>query len=91
MPAPETGPPSRSGSCATPLLDTILAVNVNGPALIVSEAFYGNVKSSKLKKIVAISSSNGTLTGEKTIRPGLMFYRASKAALNGRCRSWPRP
>jgi len=63
------------------LLDTILAVNVKGP-LIVSETFYGNVKKSKLKKIVAISSSNGTLTGEKPPRPGAMFYRTSKAALN---------
>jgi len=63
------------------LLDTILAVNVKGP-LIVSESFYENVKASRLKKIVAISSSNGTLTGEKTPRPGAMFYRTSKAALN---------
>ncbi len=52
-----------------------------GP-LVVSEAFYENVKKSKLKKIVAISSSNGTLTGEKPPRAGAMFYRTSKAALN---------
>jgi NAD(P)-dependent dehydrogenase (short-subunit alcohol dehydrogenase family) len=63
------------------LLDTIMAVNIKGP-LIVSEAFYPNVKASKLKKIVAISSSNGTLTGEKHPRPGAIFYRMSKAALN---------
>ncbi len=63
------------------LLDQILAVNVKGP-LIVSEQFYPNVKASKLKKIVAISSSNGTLTGEKPPRPGAMFYRTSKAGLN---------
>ena len=63
------------------LLDTIMAVNIKGP-LIVSEAFYKNVKLSAQKKIVAISSSNGTLTGEKTPRPGAMFYRMSKAALN---------
>ena len=62
-------------------MDTIMAVNVKGP-LIVSEAFYENVKASKLKKIVAISSSNGTLTGEKPPRPGAIFYRTSKAALN---------
>ena len=43
------------------LLDTIMAVNIKGP-LIVSEAFYANVKASAQKKIVAISSSNGTLT-----------------------------
>jgi NAD(P)-dependent dehydrogenase (short-subunit alcohol dehydrogenase family) len=63
------------------LLDTIMAVNIKGP-LIVSEALYDNVKASKLKKIVAVSSSNGTLTGEKNIRPGAIFYRMSKAALN---------
>lgn len=63
------------------LLDTIMAVNIKGP-LIVSEAFYPNVLASKWKKIVAISSSNGTLTGEKQPAPGAMFYRMSKAALN---------
>ena len=63
------------------LLDTIMAVNIKGP-LIVSEAFYENVKASALKKIVAISSSNGTLTGERNVRPGAIFYRMSKAALN---------
>jgi NAD(P)-dependent dehydrogenase (short-subunit alcohol dehydrogenase family) len=63
------------------LLDTIMAVNIKGP-LIVSEAFYPNVKASRQKKIVAISSSNGTLTGEKSPPPGATFYRMSKAALN---------
>jgi len=64
------------------LLDTIMAVNIKGP-LIVSQAFYENVKASKLKKIVAISSSNGTITGELPHPwPGAMFYRTSKAALN---------
>jgi NAD(P)-dependent dehydrogenase (short-subunit alcohol dehydrogenase family) len=63
------------------LLDTIMAVNIKGP-LIVSEAFYSNVKASRQKKIVAVSSSNGTLTGEKHPRPGAIFYRMSKAALN---------
>jgi len=64
------------------LLDTIMAVNIKGP-LIVSEAFYENVKASRQKKIVAISSSNGTITGElPSPRPGATFYRMSKAALN---------
>jgi len=63
------------------LLDTIMAVNIKGP-LIVSEALYENVKASGLRKIVAISSSNGTLTGERNPRPGAIFYRMSKAALN---------
>ena len=64
------------------LLDTIMAVNIKGP-LIVSEAFYPNVLASGQKKIIAISSSNGTITGElPNPRPGATFYRMSKAALN---------
>lgn len=62
------------------LLDTIMAVNVKG-ALIVSEAFIERVRASEHRKIVSISSTNGSLT-----RPvggqGYIFYRASKAALN---------
>ncbi len=69
------------GKLDFPLLDSIMAVNIKGP-LIVSQAFYPNVKASRLKKIVAISSSNGTLTGEAQPRPGAIFYRMSKAALN---------
>ncbi len=69
------------GKLDYPLLDTIMAVNIKGP-LIVSEAFYANVKASAQRKIVAISSSNGTLTGERSPRPGAIFYRMSKAALN---------
>ena len=64
------------------LLDTIMDVNIKGP-LIVSQAFYPNVKAGTLKKIVAISSSNGTMTGElPNPWPGATFYRMSKAALN---------
>jgi len=63
------------------LLDTIMAVNIKGP-LIVSQVFYPNIKASRQKKLIAISSSNGTLTGEAIPRPGAMYYRMSKAALN---------
>ena len=63
------------------LLDTVMAVNIKGP-LIISEVFYDNVKASRQKKLIAISSSNGTLTGEKQPRAGALFYRMSKAALN---------
>jgi NAD(P)-dependent dehydrogenase (short-subunit alcohol dehydrogenase family) len=62
------------------LLDTILAVNVKGP-LIVSEMLFPNVRAGGLKKIVAISSSNGSLTGPQA-GGGAIFYRSSKAALN---------
>ena len=63
------------------LLDTIMAVNIKGP-LVVSEAFYKNLLASKQKKLIAISSSNGSLTGEFHLQPGATFYRLSKAALN---------
>ena len=62
------------------LLDTIMAVNVKGP-LMVSEALLPNVKASKRKTIVAISSTNGSLT-DQLAGSGAIFYRASKAALN---------
>ena len=62
------------------LLDTILSVNVKGP-LLVSETLYQNVRASKLKKIIAVSSSNGSLTGPQA-GGGAIFYRSSKAALN---------
>ena len=62
------------------LLDTILSVNVKGP-LLVSEMLFQNVRASKLKKIIAISSSNGSLTGPQA-GGGAIFYRSSKAALN---------
>jgi NAD(P)-dependent dehydrogenase (short-subunit alcohol dehydrogenase family) len=63
------------------LLDTMMAVNIKGP-LIVSQAFYPNVLKSRQKKLIAISSSNGTLTGENPVRAGTIFYRMTKAALN---------
>ncbi len=69
------------GTLKYSLLDTIMAVNIKGP-LIVSEAFYKNVLAGRQKKLIAVSSSNGTLTGEAHPRPGAMFYRMSKAALN---------
>ncbi|HTY92771.1 MAG TPA: SDR family NAD(P)-dependent oxidoreductase [Steroidobacteraceae bacterium] len=69
------------GNLKYSLLDTIMAVNIKGP-LIVSESFYKNVLASRQKKIIAVSSSNGTLTGEPVPRPGAIFYRMSKAALN---------
>ncbi|HTV79589.1 MAG TPA: SDR family oxidoreductase [Steroidobacteraceae bacterium] len=62
------------------LFDTIMAVNVRGP-LMVMEAFAANVKAGHQKKFVAISSTVGSLTAPF---PGTaaIFYRTSKAALN---------
>jgi NAD(P)-dependent dehydrogenase (short-subunit alcohol dehydrogenase family) len=69
------------GNLKYSLLDTIMAVNIKGP-LIISETFYKNVLASGQKKIIAVSSSNGALTGEFAASSGAMFYRLSKAALN---------
>jgi len=62
------------------LMDTIMAVNVKGP-LLVTQAFYPNIKASRQRKIVAISSTTGSLTQPYPGTNGV-FYRASKAALN---------
>jgi NAD(P)-dependent dehydrogenase (short-subunit alcohol dehydrogenase family) len=62
------------------LFDTVMAVNVRGP-LVVSENFIDNVRASKQKKIVAIGSTNGSLT-QPLGGSGAISYRASKAALN---------
>ncbi|HVJ29277.1 MAG TPA: SDR family NAD(P)-dependent oxidoreductase, partial [Gammaproteobacteria bacterium] len=62
------------------LFDTIMAVNVRGP-LLVSEAFAENVRASRQKKIVSISSTNGSVTFTLG-GSGAIAYRASKAALN---------
>lgn len=62
------------------LLDTILAVNVRGP-LVVSESFIDNVRASKQKKIIAISSTNGSVS-DPLPGPQGIAYRSSKAALN---------
>jgi NAD(P)-dependent dehydrogenase (short-subunit alcohol dehydrogenase family) len=62
------------------LFDTIMAVNVRGP-LLVSEAFIGHVRASRQKKLVSISSTNGSITFTLG-GSGAIAYRASKAALN---------
>jgi NAD(P)-dependent dehydrogenase (short-subunit alcohol dehydrogenase family) len=62
------------------LFDEIMAVNVRGP-LLVSEAFIEHVRASRQKKLVSISSTNGSLTFTLG-GSGAIAYRASKAALN---------
>ena len=54
-------------------------VNAIAPVKI-SEAFYPHLIASREKKIVAVSSSEGSIT--KANQPRLYFYRSSKAALN---------
>ena len=55
-------------------------VNVVGP-LKMAEAFLPNVAASQLKKIINITSTEGSIGLQKT-RGGGYFYRSSKAALN---------
>ena len=62
--------------------DQVLAVNTVAP-LKMAEAFYPHVKSSNLKKIVSVSSSEGSIGGAYDDESGRMyFYRSSKSALN---------
>ena len=55
--------------------------NVRGP-LKISEAFLEHVKSSKLKRIIMISSLAGSISSGPGKRPGRIYYKTSKAALN---------
>jgi len=57
----------------------VLEVNTLAPMKI-SEAFYPNVIASRDKKIVTVSSSEGSITNVK--QPRLYFYRSSKSAVN---------
>jgi len=57
----------------------VLEVNTIAP-LKIAEAFYPNVRVSRDKKIVTVSSSQGSIGSTK--KPRLYFYRSSKAALN---------
>jgi len=62
------------------LFDQIMTVNVRGP-LAVSVAFIDNVRAGKQKKIVVISSTNGSITFTLS-GSGAIAYRASKSAVN---------
>jgi NAD(P)-dependent dehydrogenase (short-subunit alcohol dehydrogenase family) len=70
----------KLGSLDRREFETLMTVNAFG-ALAVADAFKGNVARSTLKKIVAVSSGNGSVS-EKRVPGGLYFYPASKAALN---------
>ncbi|MDH3716365.1 MAG: SDR family NAD(P)-dependent oxidoreductase, partial [Gammaproteobacteria bacterium] len=66
------------------LMDQVLAVNVKGP-MKMAEAFADSVEKSEQKKIVAITSTQGSIG---SVRSGsLVFYNISKAALNMGMRS----
>ena len=64
------------------IYESVLLVNTIGP-LKMAEAFYPHVKNSELKKIVSVSSSEGSIgTAFKRGGGRLFFYRSSKTALN---------
>ena len=57
----------------------VLDVNVVAPTKI-AESFYQNLLDSQLKKLVVVSSSEGSIAGISS--PRTMVYRTSKAAVN---------
>ena len=77
--------PNRFGKMDYEWFAQILNVNIIGQ-LKVSEAFLENVKASKQKKIISMTSTGGSITEvEIPIAPA---YRASKAGLNMAMRSY---
>ncbi len=61
------------------VFEEVLRVNTIAPMKI-SEEFLENVKASRDKKIITVSSSEGSIAG--ATMPRLYFYRSSKAAVN---------
>lgn len=61
------------------MFDRIMAVNVRGP-LRITEAFTEHVAASDQKKMITITSSEGSIASVRF--PAFYFYRASKAAVN---------
>jgi len=57
----------------------VMEVNVLG-AVKMAEAFYPHVRASEMKKLVVVSSSEGSIQGVSS--PRTMWYRTSKAAVN---------
>jgi NAD(P)-dependent dehydrogenase (short-subunit alcohol dehydrogenase family) len=70
----------KFGSLDYEQFDVFMRTNVAGPARV-TEAFFEHVKASRQKKVIAISSSNGMITGPP-LGGGIYWYRLSKAALN---------
>jgi len=61
------------------VFDDVMKTNVEGP-LKISEAFIDHVAASAQKKIMMVSSSQGSVASVRSA--SLYFYRASKSALN---------
>ena len=80
----------RFGTLDYKLLDDFIHTNVAGP-LKIAETFIDNVKASRQKKIVAISSAAGSVSVPPFMPngspvPDHYWYRISKAALNSAMR-----
>jgi NAD(P)-dependent dehydrogenase (short-subunit alcohol dehydrogenase family) len=74
------GSPAQTlGKMDYDVFEDVLMVNTVAP-MMMSEAFMNHVKASRDKKIVVVSSSEGSITG--VTQPRLYFYRSSKAAVN---------
>ena len=67
------------GKLNYPVFYEVMAVNVMGP-IKMCEAFRKNVEASDLKKMVTVSSSQGSIA--EVTMPMLYWYRSSKAAVN---------
>ena len=72
----------KVGAIKYEVFDDVMRTNVLGP-IKMTEAFAPHVAASTQKKIISISSTEGSLTGISA-RPDVnsIFYRASKSALN---------
>ena len=73
-------PNQQFGSLDDRQFDDFMRTNVRGP-LAVSEAFIDNVRASRGKKIVMISSTLGTISTPE-VATRIFWYGTSKAALN---------
>lgn len=71
--------PQFFGRMQWPVFEEVLRTNTVAP-LKMAEAFVKHVESSSQKKIVSVSSSEGSITAVSS--PRMYFYRSSKAALN---------
>ena len=71
----------KFGSLDYDLYEQVIAVNVHGP-LKVAEAFIANVEASDQKKIINISSTQGSMAATVGNRGNSYFYKSSKSALH---------
>jgi NAD(P)-dependent dehydrogenase (short-subunit alcohol dehydrogenase family) len=73
--------PNRFGNIDYDWFEEILKVNIIGQ-LRVSEAFLGHVEASDQKKIIAMTSTGGSITNVRPGTPPCVAYCTSKAGLN---------